>query len=316
LAIFLAAALVSVAIAAAVGGLYFVLSSPREQLLDRMERATQGRGQKTEPMEIRETAGDEKTIFGRMFEPIARLAKPQRAEELSKIRAKLSYAGYRGPSVIERFYLAKILLSLFLCGGLLAFNSVRTREMENVEFFGVFLAAIGFYAPNMWLRNRISARQNLLNKALPDTLDLLVTCVEAGLGIEAALMRITQETQRSSPELASELGQTQLEIQAGMSRSESFRRLAERTGLEELRILAGTLIQTEMFGTSVARALRVHSDTMRTKRTHRAEEAGATVAVKLLLPLIFFILPSLFAVILGPAVVRIFHVMIQNGGVQ
>src|SRR5262249_39799786 len=156
----------------------------------------------------------------------------------------------------------------------------------------------------------VTARQTELSRALPDTLDLLITCVEAGLGIEAALNRLTAEIGLSAPLLAGELRQTTMEIQAGMGRADAFRRLAERTGLEELRSLSAMLIQTEMFGTSIGRALRVHSSAIRVKRTHRAEEQGATVAVKMMLPLIFCILPSLFVIIMGPAVVRILHNML------
>jgi tight adherence protein C len=193
-------------------------------------------------------------------------------------------------------------------------NALVVGLLRHPQSWAIVAAAVGFYSPNVWLSRRLKARQTALSRGLADTLDLLVTCVEAGLGLEAALVRITREIGLSAPLLASELSQTTLEMQAGKPRPEAFRRLAERTGLEELRSLSAILIQTEMFGTSVAKALRVHAGTMRTRRTHRAEERGATVAVKMLLPLILFILPSLFAVILGPAVVRIVKILLPALG--
>jgi tight adherence protein C len=158
--------------------------------------------------------------------------------------------------------------------------------------------------------------QKRISRALPDTLDLLVTCVEAGLSVEAALARVVQEVALNAPILAGELQQTMLEIRAGVARGEAFRRLAARTGLEELRSLAATLIQTELFGTSISRALRVQAAGMRVRRTHRAEEKAATVATKMLIPLILCILPSLFSVIMGPAAVRIVRTLLPSLGAQ
>jgi tight adherence protein C len=136
-------------------------------------------------------------------------------------------------------------------------------------------------------------------------MDLLVTCVEAGLGLDAAMARVSEEMTLASPILATELNHTFLEVQAGIPRADSFRRLAERTGVEDLRALSAMLIQTDIFGTSVARALRVHSDGMRVKRMQRAEEKAAMVSVKMTIPLVLCILPSLIAVVMGPAVVMI-----------
>jgi tight adherence protein C len=136
-------------------------------------------------------------------------------------------------------------------------------------------------------------------------MDLLVTCVEAGLGLDAAMSRVSQELQLSSPILGEEMNQTFLEVQAGVTRADSFRRLADRTGVEDLRSLAAMLIQTDIFGTSVARALRIHSDSMRVKRMQQAEEKAAMVSVKMTVPLVLCILPSLIAIVMGPAIVMI-----------
>jgi tight adherence protein C len=188
---------------------------------------------------------------------------------------------------------------------------MRPREpLPYAWLIALMLGALGFYAPNLWLSSRVEQRQLLISRALPDTLDLLVTCVEAGLGVEASLARVTQEIHLSAPLLAVELQHTLVEINAGRPRTEAFRRLAERTGLDDLRSLSATFIQTEMFGTSVAQALRIYSASMRIRRTHRAEEKAATVAVKMMVPMILFILPSLLCVILGPAVVRMVHALL------
>ena len=159
-----------------------------------------------------------------------------------------------------------------------------------------------FFLPNLWLRGQIQERQRLIEDALPDAMDLLVTCVEAGLALDAAMSRVAQELELVAPVLAQELKQTLLEIQAGVRRSDAFHRLSNRTGVEDLRTLSAMIIQTEMFGTSVSRALRVHAEGMRTKRMQRAEEKAAMVSVKMTVPLILCILPSLMAVVIGPAV--------------
>jgi tight adherence protein C len=169
-----------------------------------------------------------------------------------------------------------------------------------VAFIGI---AFAFFLPNMWLGSKIQQRQQIIEDALPDSMDLLVTCVEAGLSLDAAMARVAAELELVAPILAVEMKQTLLEIQAGVRRSDAFHRLSTRTGVEDLRTLSAMIIQTELFGTSVARALRVHAEGMRTKRMQRAEEKAAMVSVKMTIPLIMCILPSLFAVVLGPAVV-------------
>ena len=170
---------------------------------------------------------------------------------------------------------------------------------------GGIATALMFFLPNLWLRGQIQKRQMLIEDALPDSMDLLVTCVEAGLSLDAAMGRVAQELELVAPILAQEMKQTLLEIQAGVRRSDAFHRLSTRTGVEDLRTLSAMIIQTELFGTSVARALRVHAEGMRTKRMQRAEERAAMVSVKMTVPLILCILPSLMAVVIGPAVAMI-----------
>jgi tight adherence protein C len=157
-------------------------------------------------------------------------------------------------------------------------------------------------------------RQKEMQKALPDALDMLVVSVEAGLGLNQALVRVSEEIYRISPVLSEQLALVNLEIRAGTSREEALRNLAERTGLQDISSLVGMLIQTDRFGTSVAQALRVHSETMRTKRRQRAEEAAAKTTIKMVFPLVFCIFPALFVVILGPALIQIYKALAGFGG--
>jgi len=192
----------------------------------------------------------------------------------------------------------------------MAFLLVNGHLPNPIKFptdagLALVLAALTFFLPNLWLRGKIGERQTAIERALPDAMDLLVTCVEAGLGLDAAINRVSEEMTLAAPLLSEELRHTSLEIQAGVPRADGFRRLAERTGVEDLRALAAVLIQTDMFGSSIARALRTQSESMRIRRAQRAEEKAAMVSVKMTIPLIMCILPSLIAVVMGPAIAMI-----------
>ncbi|WP_254845414.1 type II secretion system F family protein [Desulfovibrio sp. DV] len=172
-------------------------------------------------------------------------------------------------------------------------------------FVVVGLVAAGFYLPGVVLGFRVKARQKAITHSLPDALDMLVVCVEAGMGLDQAIYRVCQELSQKDPILSSELRLLTLELRAGKSRREALRNLSSRVGLEDLGSLVAMLIQTDMFGTSIAQTLRVYADSMRTKRFQMAEELAAKLPVKLLLPLMLFIFPTLLIVILGPAGIRI-----------
>jgi tight adherence protein C len=296
-------ALVGFGVWALVAGLRTVFGAPRAEVLDRVERLTRAH---IEPIAL--PRGPKSSLWSVLLRPLSRLSRPA-GDELTRFQRRLVHAGHRSERAVEIFFGAKIALGLLLAALPIVVGAVRAAPLPMGRALAIILGAVGFYAPNVWLRRKVSRRQLALSRALPDTLDLLVTCVEAGLGLEAAIQRITSEISLSSPVLASELRLTTMEIRAGVTRADAFRRLAERTGLEELRTLSAMLIQTEMFGTSIARALRVHSASLRVRRTHRAEEKAAMVAVKMMLPLILCILPALFAVILGPAIVRIINTL-------
>jgi tight adherence protein C len=310
--VLLGAGLSSVAVAATFLGVRAMVTVPRDAVLDRVVRVTRiAVADQSLPLPTKETS-----LWVALLGSLSNLARPEEGDEISRTKTRLMHAGVRREHAVEIFYGSKIALSVALAGGLLLVSAIGAAPIPHAHMLAVVLAAAGFYSPNVWLRSQVKARQSALGRSLPDTLDLLVTCVEAGLGLDAALGRITDELGLSAPELASEFRHTTMQIQAGVARADAFRRLAERTGLEELRSLSAMVIQTEMFGTGIARALRVHSSSMRTRRTHRAEEEAATVAVKMMVPLILCILPSLFAVILGPAVVRIIELLMptMSGG--
>lgn len=231
--------------------------------------------------------------------------KPKEAVELSKARTTLIQAGYRQASAMEIYWGAKAgagMVGLVL--GALAAMSGRVPGQYKL-FLVVILVAVGFYLPGFILNSRVKARQKAITRSLPDALDMLVVCVEAGMGLDAAIYRVCVELAHKDPILSSELRLLTLELRAGKSRREALKNLSARVGLEDLGSLVAMLIQTDMFGTSIAQTLRVYADSMRTKRFQLAEELAAKLPVKLLFPLMFFIFPTLLIVILGPAGIRI-----------
>lgn len=236
---------------------------------------------------------------------IAKVAQPVKQEELARLRLMVSRAGFRGERAREAFLASKIVLALAFGVAFLWVNSTRARPIEPAFLLTVGAFALGYYVPSLWLSARVRARQLALERGLPDALDLLVTCVEAGLGLDAALQRVSKEVHLAWPLLGEELQLTFLEIKAGIARAEAFRRLAHRTGVSELKSLAATLTQTEIFGTSVGLALRVQAEGIRVRRMQRAEERAGYVSVKMSMPLVFCILPTLFAFVIGPAVLKV-----------
>ena len=174
------------------------------------------------------------------------------------------------------------------------------------------VAILGLRLPNLWLGSRMRARQRAIAAGLPDTLDLMVVCVESGLCLDAALNRISDELVSVYPEISEELVLVNLEMRAGSSRADALRNLGMRTGVDDVKSLAARLVQSDRFGTSIARSLRTHADTLRNRRRQRAEEAAAKTTVKLLFPLVFFIFPALFVVLLGPAAIKVFQVLGAN----
>ena len=210
-------------------------------------------------------------------------------------------AGYRSNQAYAAMRGFKILTPV----AFVALTFVTGAYKWNPFMIPIVALALGYLFPDMFLTWRVNARQAKIRRGLPDGLDLLVICVESGLGLDQALMKVAQELRITHPELSEELQLVNLEMRIGKTRIEALRELARRTGLEDIKSLVAMLVQTDRFGTSVAQSLRVFSDDLRTKRRQRAEEMSAKTTVKMVPPLIFFIFPALMVVILGPAVITL-----------
>ncbi len=234
--------------------------------------------------------------------------------DLPALRLRLVQAGYPNASAVATYLGVRMGLPAVLGLGLFWLLPTMGQPWAVGVLAGVWAAAIGYVLPSFYVGARIKRRQKQMQKALPDALDLLVVCVEAGLGLNQALVRVAEEIERVSPVLSEQIALVNLEIRAGTPRDEAFRHLGDRTGLQDIKSLMAMLIQTDRFGTSIATALRVQADTLRTKRRQRAEEAAAKTTIKLVFPLVLFIFPALFVVILGPALIQIFEALGQFGG--
>lgn len=235
------------------------------------------------------------------------------AEQISKLRMKLANAGCRAERGPTMFLTSKSILAV--CVGLAAAGYAWARVDTIQTGIGVTLlgAGIGFMGPNLWLRMAIAKRGELLRKALPDTLDMLVISVEAGLGLDAAFQRVGDDMQRVHPALAEELQMVTLESQMGIPRSEALANFGARAGIEEAISLVGVVNQAERFGTSIAQALRRQSASLRVKRRQAAEEKAQKTTVKLMLPLIMFIFPAIFVVLGGPAALTMMEALKDTG---
>jgi tight adherence protein C len=224
---------------------------------------------------------------------------PKSQAEISIALQRLTRAGYRSESAVKVFYGCKVLVPAILC--LIALVT-KLASLGPFFVYGSCLG-LGFLGPDFWLGRMITKRQKKMERGLPDVLDLLVICIEAGLSLDQATARTSEELKNAQPELCDEFGILVLEQRAGRARSEAWKHLAERTGVDSLRNLVSVLVQSEQFGTSVAKTLRQHADSLRTQRMQAVEEMAAKTSVKLVFPLVFFIFPALFLVTLGPAVI-------------
>jgi tight adherence protein C len=237
---------------------------------------------------------------------------PRSSAELGKVRLRLVQAGYRGDEALPIFFGIRI---AFAISAFVLFATPLVFR-PNV-LFGLGGCLLAYVVPGILLARLAKKRQHRIQLSLADALDLMVVSVEAGLGLDQALLRVGQELAQAHPELSDELRLVNLELRAGKGRSEALRNLADRTGLEDIASLVTMLVQTDKFGTSVAQSLRVHSETLRTKRRQRAEEAAAKTGVKMVFPLVFCIFPSIWVVTIGPAAIKFVEVlfpMAQNTG--
>jgi tight adherence protein C len=225
------------------------------------------------------------------------------------VRAQLIQAGYMGPSAVAIYWGARLFLMGALgTAGVLLLPFVTDSVLAPM-LGALWLAAFGYVAPAFYVGARVRRRQKEIIKALPDTLDMMVVCVEAGLALNQAILRVSQEIGHVSALMAEQLSLVNIEIRAGTAREEALKNLGERTGVADIRSFVTMLIQTDRFGTSIAQALRTHADVMRTKRRQRAEEAAAKTTIKLVFPLVFFVFPAMFVVILAPALIQIIRTL-------
>ena len=230
---------------------------------------------------------------------------PQSPSEMSKLRLRLVTAGYRGQEALAVFVGIRVVLAL-ICFAVLA-TPILHRPTLWSSLAGCFF---GYLAPGMVLARVAKRRQHRIRLGLPDVLDLLVVSVEAGLGLDQAIQRVGEELDFAHPDLADELRLVNLELRAGVARAEALQNLADRTGVDDLASLVAMLVQTDKFGTSDAQSLRVHSETVRTKRRQRAEEAAAKTGVKMVFPLVFCIFPAIFVVTIGPAAIKFIQILL------
>jgi tight adherence protein C len=257
-----------------------------------------------------DSAGPAARIFYRFYQVVV---SPDEARE-KKTRLKLIRAGFRSQRAYQNYAASKMALGLFLPVFLWLWLLYSTLTIILGLLFCLGLGLAGFFIPDIVLLQLAQKRQERILKATPDALDLMVICVEAGLGLDMAMKKVGDEIRSLSKDLSEEFYLTSLEINVGKRREDSLKSLGERTGVAEVRNLMVLLIQTNRFGTSLGQVLRVHSDAMRAKRRQKAQERAAKAAIKLLIPLIFFIFPALFVVILGPAWIRIAENLLQVGG--
>ncbi len=241
------------------------------------------------------------------LDPISK-ALPLSPSDVSRTRAWMIQAGFRDAIDVNYYFGARVLGALIGFGAVIAFSGLDNLPMV------IGITALGFILPRFILKRMIRDRQNRIRLGLPDALDLTVICVEAGLALDQALMRVGQDLHHAHPDLSDEFHLVNLELRAGKPRAEALRNLVDRTGVDDIRSLVGTLIQTDRFGTSVAQALRVHSDSLRTERRQRAEEQAAKTTIKMVPPLVIFVLPSIIFVTIGPAVIELIRQLGPVGG--
>jgi len=248
-------------------------------------------------------------FFLRTTRRLAEFAQPKEEADLTKTKKRLVRAGYYGENDQAIFHGSKVFMAFFFATlfVILKFTILKAMPVQHFLVFIILFTAAGFYLPDLYLHQRTQDRKRKIFDGFPDALDLMVVCVEAGMGLDAAIKRVGEEMALKSKELGEEFKILSLELRMGKPRVVALRNLAVRTDLEDITGLVTLLIQTDKFGTRVAQALRVHSDSMRTKRYLRAEEIAAKLPVKMVVPLVFFIFPAIFVTIIGPAVIQIYR---------
>src|SRR5262245_57304248 len=248
---------------------------------------------------------DSKSGLQNTLQRIGERVGPTKDSDRARYRTRLVLAGYPNPNAVLLFIGSKVALALGLGSSYFLYGLMIRRGVPNLILVSIILAVVGFLAPDFWLRNRTKERQRKILYAFPDVLDLLMVCVEAGMGLDAALARVSEQKTPGASPLHEELLRTQLEIRAGRPRAEAFRDLGARTGVHDVSALMGAFIQTDKLGTPLGKTLRVHAEAARLQRRHRAEKAAHLAPLKMIFPTVMFLFPAFFLVTMAPTLLSL-----------
>lgn len=293
-----------VCISLAMLGAYWLLNRPQSAATERLKRLGEKTAGPVNTVVSLDERGGNSELAQRLASPVSRLLPPS-AAEARKLQQLLMQAGFRSPGASVTYRAIQVCTLAGLPALVALGCALLARPLQSAVLYILFAFVIGFFLPRYALRRMIRSRQQLVRWGLADALDLMVISIEAGLGLNAAMVKVSTELKEVHPDISDEFELANLEIRVGRDRDEALRNLAERTGVEDLRSLVAMLIQTDKFGTSIAKAIRAFSDSLRTKRRQRAEQAAQKAAVKLLFPLACFLFPTLFIAILGPAALQL-----------
>src|SRR5579871_428961 len=290
------AILIFIAVALAVFAFLAAAYAPSSVLGARLRSLSWQRPQREKPA-IKER-------FEQALDPLSK-ALPLSPTDTNRTRGWLIQAGYRESRHLALFQGTRVLFAA------IGFVSVLAISGLNSPPLLIGVTALGFFIPRFFLKRMITDRQSRIRVGMPDALDLTVICVEAGLSLDQAMMRVGEDLRHAHPDLSDEFYLMNLELRAGKPRAEALRNLYNRTGVDDIKALVTTLVQTDRFGTSIAQALRVHSDSLRTERRQRAEEQAAKTTIKMVPPLVVFVLPSIIVVTLGPAIIQLYRTLVS-----
>ena len=283
---------------------YWLMFRPPSAATERLKQMGDGGGAAVAAPSLAMEESAVSAFAEKMATPLSRLAPPS-AAEAKKLAKQLMHAGYRSPNAPIIYRALQLLSMAFFPGAVAVGCALWGKPLGSAAMWILGGFVLGFMLPRYALKRLIKGRQLRLQWGLADALDLLVVSIEAGLGLNSALVRVGDEMNEVHPDIAEEFAMTNMEIRVGRDRAEALRNLADRTGVDDLRSLCAMLIQADKFGTSIARAVRVYADSLRTKRRQRAEQAAQKAAVKLLFPLACFLFPTLFIALLGPAFINL-----------
>jgi tight adherence protein C len=293
-----------VCISLGVMGFYWLVFRPQSPATDRLRRMSETGGS-AGPTTLSYQSDNQVTeLAERIAVPLGKLVPPS-AAEAKKLQKLLMQAGYRSPSAPIIYRGIQLVSLAGFPGGAALVTALMARPFQSAVIWILAAFIAGFFLPRYLLKRTIKYRHQRLRWGLADALDLMVVSIEAGLGLNAAMMKVSEELKDVHPDISEEFELANLEIRVGRDRDEALRNLAERTGVDDLRSLVAMLIQADKFGTSIGRAVRAFSDSLRTKRRQRAEQEAQKAAVKLLMPLALFLFPTLFIAILGPAILSL-----------